>query len=341
MSAALLTPALADALAAAPLAHVGREYPNKLDHVLGSDADARSPRALHPVFFGSYDWHSCVHGWWAMATALRLHPSIPSAQAIVALGDASFTADKVAVEVAYLQRPESAGFERPYGWAWLLMLDAELQRHATPHVARWRTALAPLVAAMVERFTQFLPGSPYPVRAGVHTNTAFALRLALEYADTVGDVAFAALLRDKCVQWYGNERAAPWLEPSQDDFLSPTLTIVACMRVALSAADFARWRDTYLPTPADIAPLLQPPEVTNRSDGKIGHLDGLALSRAWCLRALADTLPEDDPRRAPALDAASRHVDAAMPHLADDYMGQHWLASFALLALAGDREVGA
>lgn len=328
-------------LAAAPLAHVTLEYPNKLDHVLGSARDVRSPRELHPVFFGSFDWHSCVHGWWTMFTALRLHPQGSHAPAIRALADEILTPTHVAGELDYLRRPESAGFERPYGWAWLLMLAAELHRHRTPDAGRWADALSPLTQAFVERFRRFLPGSPYPVRAGVHTNTAFALRLALEYAETAGDDGFFDLCRAKALEWYGDDRQDAVREPSQDDFLSPTLIEAECMRRALRPDAFAAWFDAFLPS-LDAAPaLLVPPSVTDRTDGKIGHLDGLSLSRAWCWKQLAGAMPAEDPRRAPALQAAERHLDAALPHMDDDYMGQHWLASFALLALADGREVAA
>lgn len=333
-----LTLEIAVRLAAAPLDHVTREFPNKLDHVMASDADVRSPRDLHPLFYGSFDWHSCVHGWWTLFTTLRLYPDLQLASAIRLLADDVYTASNVAGELDYLRRPESAGFERPYGWAWVLMLAAELHRHATPDAKRWRETLQPLTDMVTERFRRFLPNSPYPVRAGVHTNTAFALRAVIEYAETVGDDALLSLACDKAQQWYGRDRGAVIWEPSQDDFLSPTLMEAECMRKALPAADFAVWFDAFLPAAGSFDVLLAPPAVSDRTDGKIAHLDGLSLSRAWCWKQLSIRMETSDPRRSSALEAATRHLQAALPHLDDDYMGQHWLASFALLALADARE---
>lgn len=337
MSQMHLSRPLAEELARAPLAHVTREFPNKLDHVMAGPEDVLGPKALHPIFFGSYDWHSCVHGWWTMMTLRRLYPDLEAVPEIDALASSLLTPANAAVEAAYLARPASAGFERPYGWAWLLMLAAELRRHRTPQAARWSQALEPLAQAFAERFKAFLPKSPYPVRAGAHTNTAFALRLALEYAQEAGDEALAALCRAKALAWYGADRACPTNEPSQDDFLSPTLIEVELMRHVLLPEAFGAWLERFLPPGAALDPLTAPPEVTDRSDGKIAHLDGLCLSRAWCWRGLARALPAADERRDAALAAAEVHLAAALPHIADDYMGQHWLASFVVLAIAEDR----
>jgi hypothetical protein len=335
---ASLTPELASRFARLALAHVSREYPNKLDHVMRDSADVAAPRALHPVFFGSFDWHSCVHGWWLLATVLRRFPTLPERAAIVALFDERLTAANVAVEVSYLEPAVRAGFERPYGWAWLLMLDAELRRHegGDAHAAqRWADTLAPLTAVFVERFTSFLPRATYPVRVGTHYNTAFALRLAMEYADGAGDEALAALCRSKALSWYGDDRDCQAWEPSGDDFLSSALTEVECMRAALPSPQFMDWLGHFLPRLAarEPASLFTPATVSDRSDGKIAHLDGLNLSRAWCWRALASSLPADDPRRAIVLAAAAEHLEAGLAHVAGDYAGEHWLATFAVLAL--------
>ncbi|MDB4885764.1 MAG: hypothetical protein JWN79_1202 [Gemmatimonadetes bacterium] len=335
---ASLTPALASRFAGLALAHVSREYPNKLDHVLRDAGDVRAPHALHPVFYGSFDWHSCVHGWWLLATVLRRFPALPEREAIVALFDERLTAANVAVEVEYLASPMRAGFERPYGWAWLLMLDAELRRHegGDAHAAqRWADALAPLAAAFVERFMSFLPKATYPVRVGTHFNTAFALRLAMEYAEGAGDDALASLCRAKAAAWYGDDGDCQAWEPSGDDFLSSALMEAECMRVALPAERYTRWLDRFLPRLAarEPASLFIPAVVSDRTDGKIAHLDGLNLSRAWCWRALASALPVDDPRHAIALEAAAEHLEAGLAHVAGDYMGEHWLATFAVLAL--------
>ncbi|HEY2070179.1 MAG TPA: DUF2891 domain-containing protein [Rhizomicrobium sp.] len=306
------------------LGHVTQEWPNKIDHVLTGPEDVKGPSALHPVFYGSFDWHSCVHSHWLLARALRRFPNLPEAGAIRALLDDQFTPEKVAGEVAYLARPASRGFERPYGWAWLLMLQGELAQHAD---ARWADTLKPLADAFVTRFREFLPLATYPVRTGMHSSTAFAMILAQDYARAMGDDAFAALCNAKLCDWHGADTDCRVFEPSQSDFLSPTLTIAAAMRGALGK-DFAAWFARYLPNVPSA--LLTPAIVSDRSDGQIAHLDGLNLSRAWCWRLITRDMPNLDPRIVPAVDA---HLQSAMPHVTGDYMGEHWLASFALLAL--------
>ena len=321
----------ASRFAAAALGHVTREYPNKMDHVLSGPADLQGPRALHPIFFGSFDWHSCVHGWWTLFTLRRLYPDLPEAAQIDALAHDLFTPDNVAAETAYLSRPGSRGFERPYGWGWLLMLAAELERHPGEHAE----TLRPLAVAFADRFKSFLPLADYPVRVGTHYNTAFALRLTLDYAEGTGDAALVALCRDRALRWHAADRDCQAWEPSQDEFLSPALTEAALIRRVMAPAAFAAWFDAFLPQLArrEPAALFQPAKVSDRSDGKIAHLDGLNLSRAWCWREIASALPSDDPRRRIAVEAAELHLEAALPHVTGDYMGEHWLASFALLAL--------
>ena len=328
-----LTPGLAERFARIALSHVTREYPQKLDHVLTSDADAQPPRDLHPLFHGSFDWHSCVHGYWLLARLLRLYPDLPAGSDIFALFEASFTDHKVHAEVAYLQRPSSAGFERPYGWAWLLKLQSELAQHGHH---RWAAALRPLAEAFADRFMAYLPKADYPVRAGVHSNTAFALRLAADYAEVWGDKALEAMIRDKALAWYGQDQACQAWEPSGDEFLSSALMEAECLRRLLPDHAFRDWFEAFLPDLAERRPatLFTPATVSDRTDGKIAHLDGVNLSRAWCWRGIAGAL-KDGPVRANALDAAETHLAASLPHVAGDYMGEHWLASFALLALEG------
>jgi hypothetical protein len=337
---AVLTPDIAALYARTALGHVTREYPNKLDHVLESAADVQGPRALHPVFFGSFDWHSCVHGWWTLFTVYRLYPDSPEAGRIHDLADNLFTKDNIDVEVDYLDRPGSRGFERPYGWAWCLMLAAELARHETDEGRRWSAALKPLADAFVRRFMAYLPLSTYPVRVGTHYNTAFALRLVLDYADEGGDAALAALCRERILAWHGEDRDCQAWEPSQDEFLSPALMEAELMRRVLAPDTFVDWLDRFLPRLAQAQPptLFTPASVSDRSDGKIAHLDGLNLSRAWCWRGIASALPADDARRAVALTAAAHHLDVALPQVTGDYMGEHWLASFALLALLANTD---
>jgi len=326
-----LTPELASQFARIALGHVAREYPNKLDHVLTGPQDARGPRDLHAIYFGSFDWHSCVHGYWLLASLLRLEPDIPEARAIRALFDEAFTTEKVAGEVAYLERPTSRGFERPYGWAWLLKLQAELLTHD----ATWAGMHQPLAEAFAQRFRDFLPKAAYPIRTGVHSSTAFALALASDYARALGDTELLALFEDKLRAWHLGDRDAQAWEPSGDDFLSATLVTALAVRRLFPPEEFRTWFAAYLPRVAkgEPASLFTPATVTDRTDGKIVHLDGLNLSRAWCWRELAADLPDGDPARVVMDDAARRHLAASLPHVAGDYMGEHWLASFALLAL--------
>jgi hypothetical protein len=332
MAMLTLTPKLASIFARLALSHIEREYPNKLDHVLRGPGDVCSPRDLHPLFYGSFDWHSCVHGYWLLATLRRRCPEIAEAAAISGLLERQLTDDNVAAEVAYLAQPMRGGFERPYGWAWVLMLAAELSRHED---GAWAATFAPLTEAIVTRFTEFLPKATYPVRVGTHFNTAFAITLALDYADTVHDVALGTLLREKAIAWYGDDVECQAWEPSGDDFLSSALIEAECMRHALTDADFTRWLDSFLPRIEEREPatLFEPAEVSDRSDGKIAHLDGLNLSRAWCWRSISQAFPEGDARRAIAQQTAAGHLAASLPHVAGDYMGEHWLASFAALAL--------
>jgi len=301
------------------LGHVAREYPHKLDHVLLGDDDARTPRDLHPAFFGSFDWHSCVHGWWSLLTLRRVHPGIGEAIEVAELADSTFTAEKLAVERAYLDRPMSAGFERPYGWAWLLALHLEAAKHED---RGWAAELEPLARAFADRFRHYLQILTYPIRAGTHFNTAFALVLTLDWAEQF-DADLAALIAARSRHWFEADSDCQAWEPSGDDFLSPALTEALLMSRTSSPGDFENWFIAFLPRIADRQPatLFTPATVSDRSDGKIAHLDGLNLSRAWCWRSLG--YPE----------FAEAHLDAAIPHLSGDYMGEHWLQSFALLAL--------
>ena len=329
-----LTPTLASQFARIAMGHVTREFPNKLDHALSGPADALPPRALHPIFFGSFDWHSAVHGHWLLARLIRRFPDLPESKSIRALLDAQFTKENVAGEVAYLARPYSGGFERPYGWAWLLMLAGELSRHTSEEGRRWSQTLKPLADAFAERFVRFLPVATYPVRAGVHSNTAFALLLTRDYARAVGDARLDALCVEKAKAWYGRDENYRSLEPSQDEFLSPSLMEAALMRDVLKV-EFPGWLARFLPDLAkgEPATIFAPATVSDRSDGKIAHLDGLNLSRAWCWRLILDALPAGHALKPRGETAMTVLTDSALPHVEGDYMGEHWLASFALLAL--------
>lgn len=327
--------------AAIALGHIDREYPSKLDHVINDERDLLSPRALHPVFYGSFDWHSSVHGHWLLARVRRLCPSVVQSAAIRAAFDAHFTPSNVAAEVAYLRQPTRATFERMYGWSWLLKLACELRAGAasgtsdSSDFARWSRALEPLAAEFAARYMNFLPKATYPIRVGTHTNSAFGLIFAVEHARLTGHRELEALVVRKAREWYIADRACPAWEPDGSDFFSPALIEVECMRRVLPEPEFLGWLDGFLPRIALREPttLFTPASVSDRTDGQITHLDGLNLSRAWCWRSLAVALPAGDPRRSVAEQASSVHLDAALPHIAGDYMGEHWLASFALLAL--------
>lgn len=331
-----LTPTIASSFATLALSHLTREYPNKLTHALAGPQDVRSPRTLHPIFYGSYDWHSCVHGYWLLLRLISRYPDLPEAARITSVVDAHFTEANVAGELAYLSLAHNRGFERPYGWAWLLALAGQL--HAMPgrDAERWSQTIAPLADCFVERFEEFLPKATYALRVGTHFNTAFALSLALDFARATGRAGLTELIVDTAKRWHSNDSdCEAWGEPGGDEFLSPSLMEAELMRRVLPAREFATWFERFLPRIAQGEPatLFMPVTVTDRSDGKIAHLDGLNLSRAWCQRLLAKALPINDTRRMLLEDAAERHLQAGLRHVAGDYMGEHWLATFALLAL--------
>ncbi|WP_206956839.1 DUF2891 domain-containing protein [Trinickia acidisoli] len=330
-----LTPEIAAKFADLALSHLTLEYPNKLTHSLAGPQDVRSPRELHPIFYGSYDWHSCVHGYWLLLRLLDRYPALPQAQAISEVVDTHFTQANVAGELAYLSLPHNQGFERPYGWGWLLALAGQLDAMRSSQAARWAATLAPLTNVFIERFETFLPKATYPLRVGTHFNTAFALAGALDFARATGRTAFAALIEETARRWYERDADCQAWEPSGDEFLSPALMEAELMRRVLPLDAFNVWFDRFLPRLAQREPatLFVPATVTDRTDGKIAHLDGLNLSRAWCQRSLASALPDGDARKRLLEEAAQTHLNAALAHVAGDYMGEHWLATFALLAL--------
>jgi hypothetical protein len=331
-----LTHETAERFATLALSHVEREFPNKLDHVLGGPEDALTPRALHPIFFGSFDWHSCVHAYWLLARLMRRFPDLSGAPQIATLFATRLTAANLAAECAYLDRPLERAFERPYGWAWLLALQTELDAASNAAARAAAAVLRPLSAAFAARFAAYLPLADYPIRTGTHFSTAFALRLAADYAQSSQPELFT-LLRAKALTWYGDDADAQAWEPSQDDFLSPTLIEAECMRRLLSAQEFRAWFSRFLPQAAASQPvaLFTPARVSDRSDDKIVHLDGLNLSRAWCWRSLALAAGRDSALGTQLLATAEEHIAASLPHVAGDYSGEHWLATFATLALDG------
>ena len=334
----------AAAYAALALGCVHRAYPNQLQHSLEGDGDARPPRALHPLFWGCYDWHSAVHGHWTIAAyARRFGATVLGAEARAALAR-SFTADGIAGERAYLeQRP---GFERPYGLAWLCTLHRELllwagdsgdgtMAAAAHDPAAWAAALEPLAVLGAGRVAGWIEHLGSPVRSGTHAQSAFAVGLVLDWARTAGETAVAARIESAARRLHGKDRGpALHLEPSGEDFLSPALGAADLMRRVLASDELAAWLDRALPElrdAGDLADVLAPAVPADRDDGRLVHLDGLNASRAWMLDAIARALPVDDSRRTTLHESAAAHAAAALAALgSQSYAGTHWLGTFAL-----------
>lgn len=324
---------LVDRFARLALACVHTEYPNKISHVLLSDADVAPPRELTPAFCGCFDWHSSVHGHWMLARLARLHPDAPfAAEARAALGR-SLTADNLAAEAAYLAFKGRESFERPYGLAWLFCLAEELREWDDGDARQWSADLTPLEAAAWARIAEWLPKLYYPIRTGEHSQTAFAFGLILDWAETVGDPEKVALVKDTILRLYLKDQGCPLgYEPSGQDFLSPCLAEADLMRRVLPPEEFAGWLDDFLPEIPDRggADWLPVGVVTDRSDGKLAHLDGLNLSRAWMLEGILAGLPADDLRRPALRAAADAHREVGLAAVTGEhYAGGHWLGSFA------------
>ena len=322
------------------LACVHREYPNKLAHSLDSDADVLPPRALTPAFYGCYDWHSAVHAHWLLIRAAQLFGSEPFAATARAAVAESLTPAHIEGEVAYLAKSGRGAFERPYGLAWLLMLAAELRTSTDPTDVALAANLAPLEALAADHVRAWLPRLHYPTRSGEHSQTAFAFSLVWEWAEVAGDTTLQQQLAAKARQFYIADRACPLrYEPSGEDFLSPCLAEADFMRRVLNPNEFSRWLGHFLP---DIPHRVRrelwlvPGIVTDRSDGRLGHLDGLNLSRAWMLDGIAAGLPRGD-ARIPVLQVASEvHRRVALPAVTGEhYAGGHWLGTFALYLTSG------
>lgn len=316
---------------------IQKEYPNKLDHVNNDAADVRSPRAMHPAFYGCFDWHSTVHGHWMLVHLLRLFPNLPETRDIRRALDANLSAGNIAGEVAYLNQANRASFERTYGWAWLLKLAEELHGWNDEDGKRWSQNLQPLADALAEKYLSFLPKQNYPIRTGVHPNTAFGLAFALDYARAVGNKKLESLILERSRSYYAHDVNYPasW-EPGGEDFFSPALMEADLMRRVMSKTEFAAWFHRFLWGAARNQPrqLLQPAIVTDRTDPKLVHLDGLNLSRAWCMRSIASALPRNDLARRVLARAAAAHAGAGLAHVTSgNYEGEHWLASFAVYLL--------
>ncbi len=323
------------------LANIRREFPSGIYHTMTAPGDfPYRPRARTPVFYGSYDWHSCVEMHWLLVRLLRAAPdAVPAAEIRAAL-DAQFSAIALTAEADFISSRGGLA-ERPYGWGWALALVHEALSWEDPGSQRWAAALAPLAEALTRRFVDWLPRATYPVRHGVHENSAFALSRALPFARDLaaaGESSLLTAISAKAHGWFCSDTLYPggW-EPSGQDFLSPALTEAELMAQLLPPGEFAGWLSVFLPGIAGGEPgaLFTPAVVSDPADGQIAHLHGLNASRAWCWRRIAETLPEDDPRTGPALEAARVHAEAALPHVVgDDYMVEHWLACYAVLLLS-------
>ena len=337
-----LTEAAAGAFAALALDCVVKEYPNKIGLRLERDEDLAPPRELTPVFYGCYDWHSAVHGHWLLARLTRRFPEAGFAAEARSALDRNSTPERVAGEIAYVSVEGRRGFERPYGLAWLLQLDAELAEWARDEsaaagdrerAARWRETLAPLVANAAERITEFFEKLEHPVRVGEHKQTAFSAGLIHDWAVSVGASEMRDLLAARARVWFGGDRDCPAAyEPSGQDFLSPCLAEADFMRRALPPVEFVAWFDGFLPEGP--GPTLEPVFVPEDREDAFGHLHGLHLSRAWMMRAVAGALPADDPRRAGLTALAVRNAEAGLAGVdPENYTGSHWLGSFAVYLL--------
>jgi hypothetical protein len=324
--------ASADRFARLALDCVHREYPNKIAHVLNSPDDVRAPHELTPAFYGCYDWHSSVHGHWLLARLIRAFPNAPFAPDALAALKANLTPARIAGEVAYLNATGREDFERPYGLAWLLQLVAELRDTPTRDAAALSSALEPLEAAVVARLETWLPKLAYPIRAGEHSQSAFAFGLILDHARGT-DPALAAMIAAKVREFHLEDRDCPIsYEPSGQDFLSPCIAEADVMRRVLPPNEFAAWLTTFLPRlpTTNSGAWLPLGVVTDKTDGKLAHLDGLNLSRAWMLEGIAAGLPSGDPRRRALLAAAHTHAVSGLAAVTGEhYAGGHWLGSFA------------
>jgi hypothetical protein len=321
--------------AAIALHNLATEFPFYNDHLLQTDDDTARPRELHPAFHGSFDWHSCVHMHWLLVRLLSDWPEAVDASLIRSALDENLTESALSAEAAYLRAAPS--FERPYGWAWAMVLAATVATSTDPSAGRWSNATMPLRDAIEELTTDWLQQAALPVRHGVHSNTAFALSLLIDAGNSLGRDNLVAVCRTAALKWYAEDRAYPtrW-EPSGQDFLSPALAEADLMRRVLPPEDYLGWFNAFLPGLTDSNTLLEPVEVPNRTDGQQGHLHGLNLTRAWQLSELSTALPGDDQRTSVLRASARRHLDQALPHVNNgNFIHDHWLATYAFLALGG------
>lgn len=312
---------------------IHQEYPNIIKHTMSSNADAKTPKALYPAFYGCLDWHSSVHGHWLLVRMLNTGGDNISKDTIIASLNKSFSQQNIEGEVATIQRPNNNAFERPYGLAWFLQLTAELRQSSLPEATTWLSRLKPLEAIIVERIESWLPKLAYPIRTGEHSQTAFAFGLMLDWSRIANNESFEALLTSRIKDYYKSDTRCPIsYEPSGQDFLSPCLAEADLMRRVLSKKEYGEWLTDFFPTLTSTSnDWLQPATVTDKSDGKLAHLDGLNISRAWMIEGMINALDTDDPRVSALQNVMKAHRDAGLNAVLEDmhYMGSHWLGSFA------------
>lgn len=315
-----------------PLSCIEKEYPNKLNQVLNDSSELKTPSELHPIFYGCFDWHSACHGYWLMVKAMNAFPKSKLEKRIAKILNENITADKVLQELAYFEKKYNTSFERTYGWAWLLKLHAELSKSRLNKKHKWTEKLQPLTQHISDAYQTFLPKLVYPIRVGEHTNTAFGLTLAYEYAIDLKDEKLASLIEKRAKEFYFNDKSCPiHYEPSGFDFISPCLQEAHLMSLILPKEEFASWIKNFLPALLKDDFDLDPGKVVDRTDGKLVHLDGLNFSRAWCLYTVAKRLGKNEQN---ILEVADQHIAASKDFvIGADYMGSHWLASFLVYAL--------
>ncbi|TWO32756.1 DUF2891 domain-containing protein [Seonamhaeicola sediminis] len=323
--------AQANTLTELPLHCLNVEYPNRLSQTLGGDEDLKSPTELHPAFYGCFDWHSSVHAHWSLVSLLKQFPNLDKAEDIKKCLLNNISKENIEAEVAYFYGEHNKSYERTYGWAWLLKLAEELHTWDNDIAKILETNLQPLTDLICDKYIEYLPKLNYSLRVGTHTNTAFGLSFAYDYAETVGHETLKSAIKDRALFFFKNDKNCPmsW-EPSGSDFLSPCLEEAALMKRLLPIEDFKIWLDTFLPQLGNKNYTLEPGLVSDRTDGQLVHLDGVNFSRAWNLNTIADSFQEYSHLK----NIANQHINYSLPNIFnDDYMGSHWLGSFAIYAL--------
>lgn len=330
-----LTDKQAVELAGLALNGMDQEYPNKPGNVMSGPESVRSPKEMHPAFYGCFDWHSSVHGHWKLVRLLKTQPGLSIAKEIREKLDSHLTAENIQTELAYFQEPDNKSFERMYGWAWYLRLVQEVHQWNDPDSQRWRENLRPLEEHLVQATQDYLPKLTYPIRTGVHPNTAFAMGQVRDYAVAVDNQELVKLIDQRARDYYLNDTNYPAnYEPSGEDFFSAALNEADLMRRVLSPAEFSEWLSRFLPADQNHDRLLQPVSVSDITDGKLVHLAGLNLNRAWTLRGIASVLKETDPQYSIFQQAAREHTEVGLSYVfTGDYAGEHWLGTFAVYVL--------